>query len=123
MVFAGIGYSTNYVMPYSVIPDTVELDYAEHGVRREGAFYGLWNFTLQIGQAFANALSGWILAAFGYIANADQTASAKLGIRLLVGPISAVFVVAGVAIFLFYPISRKYYQERILPKVIARDKA
>ena len=106
MVIAGIGFSTNYVMPLAIIPDAAELDYAENGLRREGAFYGLWNFVLQLGQAFANALIGWILAGFGYIANVEQTASAKLGIRLLVGPVAAVFVVAGVVVLYFYPITQ-----------------
>jgi GPH family glycoside/pentoside/hexuronide:cation symporter len=122
MAVAGIGLSTNYVMPYSVIPDVTELDYASNGVRREGAFYGLVNFTLQIGQAFANALNGWILAAFGYIANVEQGAQAKLGIRLLVGPVAAFFLILGVVVFSFYPITRKYYDTVILPKVAEWDK-
>ncbi len=123
MGIAGIGYSTNYVMPYAIIPDTVELEYAQNGVRREGAYYGLWNLVNQIGVAFALGINGWVLGAFGYVANVEQTPLAKLGIRLLLGPIAAVFVVAGVAILSFYPITRKYYEERIMPKVLARDKA
>jgi GPH family glycoside/pentoside/hexuronide:cation symporter len=122
MAVSGIGLSTNYVMPFAIIPDAAELDYAENGVRREGAFYGLWNFALQIGQAFALALSGWILAAFGYVANIAQTESSKLGIRLLVGPVAAVFFIAGIVALSFYPISRKYYDTVILPKVAERDR-
>jgi GPH family glycoside/pentoside/hexuronide:cation symporter len=121
MVAAGIGFSTNYVMPYAIIPDAVELDYAENGVRREGVFYGLFNFTQQIGVAFALALNGWVLGWFGYAPNVAQDALAKLGIRLLVGPIAAVFVALGIVILSFYPITRKYYDERIMPKVRARD--
>ena len=123
MAVAGIGYSTNYVMPYSIIPDTVQLDYAENGVRREGAYYGLWNLVNQIGVALALALNGWVLGWFGYVPNVAQAPLAKLGIRLLVGPISAVFIVIGVAFLAFYPITRKYYEERILPKVTERDSA
>jgi glycoside/pentoside/hexuronide:cation symporter, GPH family len=122
MLFGGIGFSTNYVMPFAIIPDTVELDYAQTGVRREGAFYGLWNLIQQIGQAFGNAMVGWTLALFGYVANVDQTASAKLGIRLLVGPLAGIFIIAGVVALSFYPITRKYYDEKILPKVAAWDK-
>jgi len=122
MGIAGIGHSTNYVMPYAIIPDTAELDYALNGVRREGAFYGLWNFMLQIGQAFANALNGWILAAFGYIANVEQTAHAQFGIRLLVGPAAALFIIVGVATLSFYPITRKYYDTVIMPKVAEWDR-
>jgi glycoside/pentoside/hexuronide:cation symporter, GPH family len=121
MALAGVGFSSNYVMPYAIIPDTVELDYAEHGVRREGAFYGLWNFMFQVGVAFALALNGWVLSGFGYAPNVAQTAISKLGIRLLVGPIAGLFVVIGIIVMSFYPITRKYYDERILPKVLARD--
>jgi GPH family glycoside/pentoside/hexuronide:cation symporter len=121
MAVAGIGFSTNYVMPYAIIPDAVELDYAETGVRREGVFYGMWNFINQLGVAFALALNGWVLGWFGYVPNVAQDAAAKLGIRLLVGPIAALFVVAGIVVLSFYPITRKYYDERILPKSRERD--
>jgi GPH family glycoside/pentoside/hexuronide:cation symporter len=121
MALAGVGFSTNYVMPYAIIPDAVELDYAEHGVRREGAFYGLWNFVNQVGVAFALALNGWVLSGFGYVPNQAQADLSRLGIRLLVGPIAAFFVVVGIVVLSFYPITRKYYDEKILPKVQARD--
>ena len=120
MAFAGAGMSTNYVMPYALMPDVVELDYAENGTRREGAFYGLFNFALQVGQSFALALHGWILAAFGYAANVEQTDLSKLGIRLLVGPVAAVFIIAGIVTLSFYPISRKYYETVIIPKIAKR---
>jgi len=115
--FAGMGLSTNYVMPYAIMPDTVELDYSLHGVRREGAFYGLFNFMNKVGVAFANLLNGAILAWFGYVANVTQTEHTKLGIQLLVGPLSGVFFLAGVIVMSFYPISRKYYDTVIMPKV------
>jgi GPH family glycoside/pentoside/hexuronide:cation symporter len=121
MAIAGVGFSTNYVMPYAIIPDAVELDYAQNGVRREGVFYGMWNFINQLGVAFALALNGWVLGWFGYVPNVAQDATSKLGIRLLVGPIAAAFVVLGIVVLSFYPITRKYYDEKILPKVRERD--
>ena len=123
MALAGVGFSTNYVMPYAIIPDTVEFDFAQTGVRREGAYYGLWNLLNQIGVAFALALNGWVLGLFGYVPNVTQTALSKLGIRLLVGPLAAVFVVAGVIVLSFYPITRKFYEEHIQPKVAEREGA
>jgi GPH family glycoside/pentoside/hexuronide:cation symporter len=121
MAIAGVGFSTNYVMPFAIIPDTVELDYAKNGVRREGVFYGMWNFVNQLGVAFALALNGWVLGWFGYIPNVAQDATSKIGIRLLVGPIAAAFVVLGIVVLSFYPITRKYYDERIMPKVREQD--
>ena len=121
MAVAGIGFATNYVMPFAIVPDTVELDYAENGVRREGIFYGLWNFMNKVGVALANLINGLILTAFGYIANVQQTALSRLGIRMLVGPVAAVFFIAGILVLSFYPISKKYYEQVILPKVAARE--
>ena len=122
MAVAGIGFSTHYVMPWSLVPDAIELDYANNGVRREGAFYGIWNFMNKVGVAVANAVTGWVLAGFGYVANVPQTETAKLGIQLLVGPIAAVFYIAGVAVLAFYPITKKYYETEIMPKVAAWDR-
>jgi glycoside/pentoside/hexuronide:cation symporter, GPH family len=120
MAVGGIGFATQYVMPYSILPDIVEFDYAERGVRREGVFYGLWTFISKLGQAFALAFSGWILGAFGYVAEAEQTSRAVLGIRLLTGPVPAAFFIAGVIVLSFYPITREYYAE-IMEKVKQRD--
>ena len=58
MFFAGLGFSTHYVMPWSIVPDAVEYDYALSGVRREGVYYGLWTFVIKIGQAVAGLLVG-----------------------------------------------------------------
>ena len=122
MGIGGIGFSTNYVMPLAIIPDAVELDYAQNGVRREGAFYGVWNFMNKVGVAVANFINGAVLSAFGYVANVPQTEHAKLGIQLLVGPVAAVFFIAGVVVLSFYPITRKYYDTVIMPKVAEWDR-
>jgi len=120
MFFAGVGLSTNYVMPWSIIPDTVEDDYAEHGIRREGIFYGIWTFGIKLGQAFAAFLIGIVLDLFKYVPNAAQSESGILGIMLLVGPITAVFFVISNIVLAFYPIDKKRYEET-QAKIRARE--
>jgi GPH family glycoside/pentoside/hexuronide:cation symporter len=120
MAVAGFGFATQYVMPYAIVPDVVEYDYAENGVRREGVFYGLWTFTSKVGQAFAIALSGWTLSIFGYRPDLVQTDLALLGIRLLSGPIPVIFFIAGVVVLSHYPITREKYEE-ILKKIALRE--
>ena len=120
MAIAGLGFATQYVMPYAIVPDVVEYDYAENGIRREGVFYGLWTFTSKVGQAFAIALSGWTLSAFGYIPDVPQSDLSLLGIRLLCGPIPVLFFIAGIIVLSFYPITREKYDE-ILEKIALRD--
>jgi len=117
MVLAGIGFATQYVMPYSIVPDVVEYDFVKNGIRREGAFYGLWTFTSKLGQSFAIALNGWILALFGYVPNVEQSKLSILGIRLISGPIPAMFFIAGVIVLSFYPITKKYYDRMIKERI------
>jgi len=118
----GIGFSTHYVMPHAILPDVVEYDYAHHGLRREGVFYSLWTFSSKVGQAVAIGLSGWILSLFGYVANAAQSDQAVLGIRLLCGPIPALFFLLGILVLSRYPITREYYQ-KLQNMILERENA
>jgi GPH family glycoside/pentoside/hexuronide:cation symporter len=111
MAAAGIGFAAQYAMPYAIVPDVVEYDYAENGARREGVYYGLWTFTSKLGASLAILLSGWILSFSGYVPDAVQTESARFGIRLLAGIVPALFFVAGVIVHSFYPINAKSYEE------------
>ena len=125
---SGIGFSTNYVMPWSLVPDVVEYDFAENGRRREGVFYGMWTFFSKLGSAFGAGMSGWVLGALSFIepGRVDyepvQPASALLGIRLLTGPIPAFFFIAGIVVLTFYPITREVYAE-VMRKVEERERA
>ncbi|MBP7738667.1 MAG: MFS transporter [Spirochaetes bacterium] len=113
MCSAGIGLGFTYVMPYAMVPDAVEYDYLLSGERTEGAFYGIWTFGIKIGQAIALAITGAVLSLVGYVPDAVQSAEAQLGIRLLVGPITAVIFVLGVVVLYLYPINEKRYNEII----------
>jgi GPH family glycoside/pentoside/hexuronide:cation symporter len=120
MVLAGLGLSTQYVFPWATVPDAVEYDYAQTGERKEGVYYGLWTFIVQLGQALAGAAIGWILAAFRYVPNAEQSAPAVLGIRLLFGPIPLAAYLLGMLSLAFYPLSRGRYQE-LLERIRRRE--
>ena len=111
MFVAGIGLSTTYPMPWSMIPDTVEYGYLQTGERREGGYYGVWTLISKIGQALAIGLSGWILELTGYLPDVPQSARALLGIRLLLGPVTAVIFLAAVVVLLFYPLNERRYNE------------
>jgi GPH family glycoside/pentoside/hexuronide:cation symporter len=111
MVYAGIGVGFGYVAPYSMVPDTIEYDAAETGVRKEGAFYGMWLFISKIGSAFAILATGLVLGAGHFVPNAAQADSAKLAIRLAIGPIPALFLVAAMILIQRYPIDEKKYAE------------
>ena len=78
-------------------------------------FSSIWTFVSKIGQAFALALNGWILAIFGYQGGSflPQT---KIGIILLVGPLPILWYIIGLLILKHYPIDQSFYE-----KMIQRD--
>ncbi len=111
MVYAGIGIGFGYVPPWSMVPDTVEYDAVKTGKRKEGAFYGMWTFTSKVGQSFSIFLSGLILSAGGYVAEAVQSEGAKSAIRLLIGPIPIIVLVGAIVLVQFYPLDEKAYKK------------
>ena len=125
MALGGAGMATNYVMPYSIVPDVVEYDYDKNGVRREGAYYGIWTFMTKIGRSIALGISGLILSRFGFIettggAIVAQPDTALFAIRLLTGPIPVVFFVLGIVVLHFYPLTREAYR-KIQQRIQARQ--
>jgi GPH family glycoside/pentoside/hexuronide:cation symporter len=111
MFVAGLGLSTTYPMPWSMIPDTVEYGYLQSGERREGGYYGIWTLFSKGGQGLAIAVSGLILHATGYVAETAQTGLAQLGIRLLIGPVTALFFALAAFALIFYPLNEQRYGE------------
>jgi GPH family glycoside/pentoside/hexuronide:cation symporter len=119
MALAGFGFSSHYVLPWSMAPDTIEYGYARSGVRREGVYYSAWTFMIALGGAFAGFLVGQTLGAFGYVPDAVQSAESILGIRILIGPLPAVLILLGNLALLFYPLNQKRYEEL---QVVIREK-
>jgi GPH family glycoside/pentoside/hexuronide:cation symporter len=114
---AGIGISVGYLVPWSMVPDVVELDELETGQRREGVFYGFFVFLQKLGLALGLFVSGWVLELSGYInataGNPDpvQPASALLAMRVLIGPVSAVILLLSFLAVRAYPITREKHAE------------
>lgn len=113
MFIAGIGLAAHNVTPWAMVPDTIDYGYATTGTRNSGTYYGLWAFVIKVGAAFAVFFLGIVLDLFGYAANAVQTSTSLLGIRLAMGPVPGLFFFIAI-IFLFkYPITKAMHAELI----------
>jgi len=114
-VLAGPGIAAAHVLPWSMLPDVVEVDEAETGQRRAGAFYGVMTFLEKMGTALA--MNGMLLALgwAGYQSGAEvQPDSARLAIRLLIGPVPGLVLLAA-AIYAWArpPLTRAHHQELV----------
>jgi len=105
-VVAGVGFSSQWVSPWSMVPDVIEYDELQTGERREGIYYGVWAFIIKLADALGIAISGWALALFGYVPNVMQTDVSRLGIRLFFGVVPVVIILLGLPLLIWYPITK-----------------
>jgi GPH family glycoside/pentoside/hexuronide:cation symporter len=110
---AGLGFSAQWVFPWSMLPDVVEYDEKITGERREGVYYGLWAFLGKFTSALGVAVSGWSLDLFGYVPNVAQTARALFGIRVFFAIVPAAVILISLPFLIWYPITRKSHGELV----------
>ncbi|MEO1431704.1 MAG: MFS transporter [Cyanobacteria bacterium J06633_8] len=120
-VIAGSGVSVAYLVPWSMMPDVIELDELQTGQRREGVFYGFMVLLQKFGLAFGLFLVGIALQASGFVENVPgqtqlpiQPDSALSAIRIAIGPIPIVSLICGLFLTYFYPITREMHAEILL---------
>jgi len=88
-------------------------DYSEWRTNRRATalVFSAGTLSIKFGTAVAAAISGWMLAWFGYVANVAQTAEALLGIRLLFSLIPAGVAVLLLVVFQFYRLDEPRMEE------------
>lgn len=119
-MMAGVGVSTAYLIPWSMIPDVIELDELNTGQRREGVFYGFMVLLQKVALAIGLFIVGWVLQQSCFIETVAgqptpvQPESALWAIRWMVGPVPLVVLLLGLLLAYFYPISREVHAEILL---------
>ncbi|MGB3692321.1 MAG: MFS transporter [Spirulinaceae cyanobacterium] len=119
-VLAGFGIATVYLVPWSMLPDVTDLDEYRSGKRREGIFYAFMILLQKIGLALGIWLVGQGLSFAGYIEPQggkqvlEQPESALLVIRLFVGPLPTIFLIGGLILAYFYPLSKEVHADIML---------
>lgn len=102
-------------LPFSLLSDSVDYGEWKSGVRAAGLLTAIGAaFCLKAGSGLGGALPAWILDATGYVANADQSAKALLGIEIGFIWLPALFYLFSAIPVLFY---RKF--ERMEPEIHA----
>jgi len=109
---AGIGVAAAHVLPWAMIPDTVEWDELRTGERHEGMFYSLIMLMQKAATGLALFLVGLALDWAGYLPNSDlQPTSALTAIRVMTGPVPALLLCGGMAFAVLFPIGRHTHHQ------------
>ena len=109
----GIGVGNMLLMPWSMLPDVMELDEIRCGYRREGIFYSWFVFFQKVGLGLSVGVSSLILGYVGYVPPDDQESetntqpeSVMLTLRLFMSAVPGVlFIICLIAIWL-NPVTR-----------------
>lgn len=78
-----LGLCAVYQVPWSMIPDCVEINQLQTGQRIEGVIFGFTSFIQKVAAALAISVTGLALTAVGYIANEVQTEETLQGMKWL----------------------------------------
>lgn len=117
---AGAGVSVAYLMPWSMIPDTIEYNEVRTGERQEGVFYGMFVFLQKIGLSAGLGLSGFMLGVAGYVNPGvvsgevqaiTQPDAVVTTLRLFVSFVPAAILLLSIPLALFYPITKTGHAE------------
>lgn len=109
-VLAGIGVAAAHVLSWSILPDAIEWGEMQTGERHEGMFYSLVMLMHKVSASLAVPAVGLILQFTNYMPNAaQQPSSALMGIRIVIGPIPALLLCAGILFAILYPLGREEY--------------
>ncbi len=114
---AGAGVSIAYLIPWSMVPDVIEMDELETGQRREGVFYGLFVFLQKLGISLGLAMSNFTLEASGYINQVpgapipSQPPPVLMALRIFVSLVPALILVASFWVVRAYPITRERHAQ------------
>ncbi len=120
---AGVGVAVGYLVPWSMLPDVIELDELETGQRREGLFYGFFVLLQKLGVSIGIACSNFALGAAGYNADlAQQPEAVLLTLRTFVSLVPAAILLLSFLVVRAYPITRAKHEEMLI-QLAQRKKA
>ena len=90
---------------WAMYADTADYSEWKTGRRATGLVFSAASFAQKLGWAVGGALTGWLLAYFGFVANQAQTEGAQHGIVLMMSIIPAVGSILAMAALWLYPLT------------------
>jgi len=120
----GFAAGSAYLLPQSMLADTIRLDELRSGKRREGLFYSLFLSLVKLAMAFSQGLINFVLGYLGYHApdagaiggvgrfsdlvdNSmidTQPHGVLLALRILISPVPIALLLVAIACAVAYPI-------------------
>ena len=96
---------------WSMYADCADYSELQTGNRATGLIFSSSSMSQKFGWAFGTAVTGWMLAQFGFQANAVQSAETIQGIKMFLSFLPAAGAFLSLAFIYFYPLSETKMKE------------
>ena len=94
-----------FTLLWSMYADCADYSELRTGNRATGLIFSSSSMSQKFGWAFGSAITGWMLAQFGFKANAVQSAETIQGIKMFLSILPAVGALLSLVFIYFYPLS------------------
>ncbi|MEH0152906.1 MFS transporter [Limibacter armeniacum] len=105
-----IGITAGIILPlgWSMYADIADYSEWKTGRRATGLVFSSSSMSQKFGWTIGGAITGWLLAGFGFEPNVEQTQEALLGIRLMISVIAGLGALASFAFMRLYKLDEKF---------------
>jgi len=104
-IFISICAGSIFPLLWSMYADCADYSELRTGNRATGLIFSSSSMSQKFGWAFGSAITGWMLAQFGFKANAVQSAETIQGIKMFLSILPAVGALLSLVFIYFYPLS------------------
>jgi GPH family glycoside/pentoside/hexuronide:cation symporter len=105
-----MGVCSGIVLPliWSMYADIADYSEWKTGRRATGLVFSSSSMSQKMGWTLGGAITGWLLSAYGFEANAEQTIESLEGIRLMITIYPAAGAILSALFLIKYKLSDKY---------------
>ena len=107
----GIGFSSFQLFPFSMLPDTIEFDELQSGMRREGVFSGIWSSAQKTAYSVGPSIVGFTLSMSGFVNASVQPESVEVGVRIVFCLFTAFMILLSILPFYKYDLTEERFEE------------
>ncbi|NHZ84414.1 MAG: MFS transporter [Planctomycetia bacterium] len=107
----GIGFSSFQLFPFSMLPDTIEFDELQSGMRREGVFSGIWSSAQKTAYSVGPSIVGFTLSLSGFANSEVQPEGVAMGVRIVFCLFTAFMILLSLLPFYKYDLTEERFEE------------
>ncbi len=113
-IISGAMSGCGNTMAPSVLSDIVDEDELHTGMRKEGAFFALYNLANKSAQGVTVMITGFVLSAVGFVPNVEQSFGVQLALCGILGLMPLVCFAIGTFMFLGFGLREDQHAEILL---------